>query len=331
MDELSFMNFQALLQKIINGDISIQEPISIHNKRLDTLSKISFLNHLLNYKNINKDNILEILFKIYHMFQDRIKSLKKNDTIQVMLERNNHEWFEPNNLYVIDIPLNDKFFDTSRYVKNKYMKSYEICNDIDNLCKIESNIHFNDDQTTHPLSTHIETGYLDCNETINELKDLLIHIEETLEYLKSFNLYQYMDLSLKHKSLYLKLNEKEDDDIPDNIHIIFSNFIYTHNLILKQMIHYHKHILEVLNTVENKCDNLQKMKQNIDRIAYMRTSQVNQLHLDDYDSDNPFQFLTQSNNDIIIDDDGDDIILEDGLIKTKVNNPKNNRGFFSFF
>ena len=39
-------------------------------------------------------------------------------------------------------------------------------------------------------------------------------------------------------------DEKEDDDIPDNIHIIFSNFIYTHNLILKQMIHYHKHILQ---------------------------------------------------------------------------------------
>lgn len=328
MDELSFMNFQVLLQKVINGEISIQEPISIHNKRLDTLSKISFLNHLLNYKNINKDNILEILFKIYHMFQGRINSLKKNDTIQVMLERNNNEWFEPNNLYVIEIPLNDKFFDSSRYVRNKYMKSYEICNDIDKLCKIESNIHFNDDQKTHPLSTHIETGFLDCSETINELKDLLIHIEESLEYLKSFNLYQYMDLSLKHKSLYLKLNEKEDDDIPDNIHIIFSNFIYTHNLILKQMIHYHKHILDVLNTVEEKCDSLQKMKQNIDRIAYMRTSQVNELNEDE--NDNPFQFLTQTNNDIVIDDNDDDIILEDGLIKTKVNNNDNN-GFFSFF
>ena len=329
MDELSFMNFQALLQKIVNGEISIQEPISIHNKRLDTLSKISFLNHLLNYKNIKKDNILEILFKIYKSFQDRITSLKKNDTIQVMLERNNNEWFEPSNLYITDIPLNDGFFDTSRYVKNKYMKSYELCNDIDNLCKIDSNNHFNDDQITHPLLTHIETGHLDCNETINELKGLLIHIEKTLEYLKSFNIYQYMDLSLKHKSLYLKLNEK-DDDIPDNIHIIFSNFIYTHNLILKQMIHYHKHILDVLDTIEKKNENLQNMQQNINRIAYMRTSQVNSLNEEEYDN-NPFQFLTQTNNDIVIDEDGDDIILEDGLIKSKVNNPENNRGFFSFF
>ena len=70
MDSYSLIDYQKLMKKITNGDLSIQEPINIHNKRLDTLLKMSFLSHLLNYDNINKENILEILFKIYMMFQN---------------------------------------------------------------------------------------------------------------------------------------------------------------------------------------------------------------------------------------------------------------------
>ena len=312
MDSYSLIDYQNLMKKITNGDLSIQEPINIHNKRLDTLLKISFLSHLLNYDNIDKDNILNILFKIYIIFQNTINFLKKNDTIQVMLERINNEWYEPDNLNIIDLPLTNNYFDMNKYVQSKYLKSYEVCDEIDHLCKVDTNLPFNDDQLSHPLEPHLKTSIYTCEETIKELKENIEKTESILEYLKKFDLHLFIDLSIKHKSLYLKLNDKEDDDIPENIHIIFSNFIHIHNLLYKQMIHYHKHILSVLEIVENNCMKLNDMKQNIERIAYMRESQVKDIE-DDFYKNN---LIDSDSDDLDIDESDDELVLVGGTIKS---------------
>ena len=55
------------------------DPIAISNKRRDTVSKISFLNLLLSYNNVNRDNILDVLANIYERFHNRMDNLKKND------------------------------------------------------------------------------------------------------------------------------------------------------------------------------------------------------------------------------------------------------------
>ena len=52
--------------------------IAISNKRRDTVSKISFLNLLLSYNNVNRDNILDVLANIYMKgFHNRMDNLKK--------------------------------------------------------------------------------------------------------------------------------------------------------------------------------------------------------------------------------------------------------------
>ena len=50
-EQWSLIDYQELIKSIINGSRNIQDPISISNKRRDTTSNISFLNHLLSYKN----------------------------------------------------------------------------------------------------------------------------------------------------------------------------------------------------------------------------------------------------------------------------------------
>ena len=327
MDDVKLLNFQSLMKKIINGDLSIQDPLNIHNKRLDTLSKVSFLNHLLNYKNIDKENILEVLFKIYLMFQDHIEKLKTNQTIQVMLERINNEWYNPDNLYTINIPLSYGFFDMSKYVKSKYLDSYDVCNKIDQLCKIETNISFNEDNLTHPLEPHLDSGISNCEDTIKEIKKIIETIEKLLDYLKTFDLYQFIDLSIKHKSLYLKLNEKEDDDIPTNIHVIFSNFIYIHNLFYKQTLHYYHHISSVLETIELKCNKMKEMSQNIQSIAYMRESQAKEY---DESDDDDYYSRPEYEADLVFDSDDDEIILKNGLLVANNSNKKDDN-LFSFF
>ena len=81
----------------------------------------------------------------------------------------------------------------------------------------------------------------------------------------------FIDLSIKHKSLYLKLSGKNhhDDTIPENIHKVFSNFINIHNLFYKQLIQYYHHVSSLLEDMSQKCDKMTKLHQNIQAIAYI--------------------------------------------------------------
>ena len=67
-EEWLLMNFQDFLKKILNGDILIQDQINVVNIRRDTSCNVSFLNHLLSYQNINRENILEILITVLFVY-----------------------------------------------------------------------------------------------------------------------------------------------------------------------------------------------------------------------------------------------------------------------
>ena len=75
------MDFQDLCNSILSGEKSIQDTIDVYNNRRDVLNKLSFLNHLLCYKNIHRDNLLQVLHKIYLMFQIRIKRKLSSNSI----------------------------------------------------------------------------------------------------------------------------------------------------------------------------------------------------------------------------------------------------------
>ena len=61
-DEWSYLLFDTLINKILNGKQSVQEPIQLYNLSHTKTNNISFLNHLLMYENIGADNLLECLF-----------------------------------------------------------------------------------------------------------------------------------------------------------------------------------------------------------------------------------------------------------------------------
>ena len=100
----SIIDFQELMKSILHGNRCIQEPISISNKRRDTVSKISFLNLLLSYNNVTKDNLLDVLSNIYGRFQHRIHELKENDIVENMMDCINQEWYEPDYMFTVNYP-----------------------------------------------------------------------------------------------------------------------------------------------------------------------------------------------------------------------------------
>ena len=265
------INYQELLKSLLNGDRGIQEPISIMNMRRDKSSKVSFLNLLLSYQNINKDNILEILSDIHSRFTTRIEGLKGNRTVQLMMDRINNEWYDPDFIFSVKNPIPNDFFTVNSYNKKHYDSSCKVCDEIKQLSKIENNIPLGlKEGEKHPLENHIDRSIHICDQSIQYIEDNCKNIQSIIHYLKSVNMEQFVDLSIKHKSLYLTLSEvNEDDEIPENIHRIFSNYIHIHNLLLKQMTQYYHYLNHLLNAIKGECKGVKDMKQNINTIAYM--------------------------------------------------------------
>ena len=76
------------------------------------------------------------------------------------------------------------------------------------------------------VERHIDGCLIVCSKTIEILEKNIKEITELIQTMDNFNINLMIDLSIKHKPLYIKLNNGEDSDIPENIHLIYSNFIY---------------------------------------------------------------------------------------------------------
>ena len=267
----SIIDFQDLMKSILHGNRCVQEPISISNKRRDTISKISFLNLLLSYQNVNKDNLLDVLSNIYGRFHTRINGLKENEIVQNMMDSINQEWYDPDYMFEIKTPFQDDFFDRNTENKPMYERSCKVCEEIKHLSTIENNIPLKMEKGgVHPLDKHFLSSIGTCNESIEYIENNLEDIKKIIDTLRKQDMTQFMDLSIKHKSLYLKLSNKSEDDetIPENIHHIFSNYYHIHNLLLKQLIQYYHHTNTLLHELKERCQLMENLKQNINAIAY---------------------------------------------------------------
>ena len=124
------INYQELLKSILNGNRCIQEPISITNMKRDKSKQLSFLNMLLSYQNIDKNNILEVLTNIYKDFIQTIENLQQNKTINTMMNRINNEWYDPDYIFTIKNPIPRDFFDVNLKNKEYYNTSCKKCKNL---------------------------------------------------------------------------------------------------------------------------------------------------------------------------------------------------------
>ena len=88
-----------------------------------------------------------------------------------------------------------------------------MCNEIEQLMKIENNIPLRLSKgESHPLEKHFHSSIGVCTESIDYLEENCKVIQSIIHTLKGVDLTQFIDLSIKHKSLYLKLSGKNDED-----------------------------------------------------------------------------------------------------------------------
>tara|TARA_B100000686_G_scaffold329710_1_gene391174 strand:+ start:1219 stop:2358 length:1140 start_codon:yes stop_codon:yes gene_type:complete len=265
-DEWSYLLFDTLINKILNGKQSVQEPIQLYNLPHTKTNNISFLNHLLMYENIGGDNLLECLFGIYNQFLEKIEELKKNKNIYNMINMVGDEWYDEGGCDCgCQLPINKDFFKQYNDAVRGKEKLEGICEDCIKHSHQKQEIPYESYiRKESPNDRVLDSGILLSKNVLENLQHNLEETEKLIDFLKNFNTSFYIDLAIKHKPLYFQLNGVRDESIPDNIHLIFSNFLNIHNLLHKQVIQHYNLLKQIISQVQGDSDSVNQRKKEIE-------------------------------------------------------------------
>ena len=266
-EEWNILSFSELKDKVINGDISIQEVIPLKNKECNIQTNMTFLDYLLKYKNINHHNILGALLFLYRAFTEKFDELYQNETILNVRNRIFKEWFiTPDNL-IKEISMFGGGPDIST-IKELFGKATNSLQEMEDLHKYQEDIpvtmKFSNDS---PLSKDMKQVIQYCDNTSSHISEKKKTLLSFIQNFNDFNSMVYIDLSIKHKCLYLR--EEPSADIPDNIHHIYSNFVIIHNLLHKQLIHQHNSFVTMEKTLEERCKHMKGLYGQQETIAHI--------------------------------------------------------------
>ncbi len=265
-DEWSYLLFDTLINKILNGKQSVQEPIQLYNLSHTKTNNISFLNHLLMYENIGSDNLLECLLGIYNQFLEKIEELKENKNIENMINMVGDEWYNEGGCDCgCQLPIDDSFLQNYQDAFRGKEKLGGICRDCINNSHLKQEIPYESFiRKESPNDRVLDSGILLSKNVLENLQHNLEETEKLIDFFKNFNTSFYIDLAIKHKPLYFQLNGVRDESIPDNIHLIFSNFLNIHNLLHKQVIQHHNLLKGMISQVQGDSDSVNQRKREIE-------------------------------------------------------------------
>ena len=265
-DEWSYLLFDTLINRILNGKQSVQEPIQLYNLSHTKTNNISFLNHLLMYENIGGDNLLECLFGIYNQFLEKIEELKKNKNIDNMINMVGDEWYNEGGCECgCQLPIKKDFFRNYTEAIRGKEKLGSICEDCIKHSHEKQKIPYESFiRKELPNDRILDSGIILSKNVLKNLQHNLEETEKMIDFFKNFNTSFYIDLAIKHKPLYFQLNGVRDESIPDNIHLIFSNFLNIHNLLYKQVIQHHNILKDIISQVEGDSENVNQRKKEIE-------------------------------------------------------------------
>lgn len=253
MENIKQMNEKIFLEKYTSGNLNINKKIILDNK------ETTFIELILKLCKNNNYDLLYILNKLRISIELYLNELiNKNKIIDINIKNILNEWS-------LDINSNEIFNKLKiNYEYNLFIEDNEKYNDIKNVInKFNSDIKNNDYNLDSDIKDALLLLNINCKECIDNLKihiDMLIKIINEIE--PKYN-YILINLSNIYKSEYMNninivnndynslLSIKNNKDIPENINIIFLNYIYVINY-LKKEYHY------LINTMKTMLININK-------------------------------------------------------------------------
>jgi hypothetical protein len=253
------LDYHELINLLKNGDISVQDPVMVYDSSGNTSKKCPFEQYLQEYEGFDDKNSLEKLHGIYDIMRTRVNELEETPEVKSFVINLNNQWIEPDRqLHVEDVIPEDFFQKQGRGVGN-YERACGLCDRVDGNCPKTPESSFTG---KHPLEREAD-GVIDlCGQVREYLEDNMEDIKKMLIYFRGFDSSLFLDLSQRHKSLYFP-NDTPNDIIPNNIHIIFSNFLLLHNMFTKQLIQYYKYLHGLLEELDEKCSKMNALKDSV--------------------------------------------------------------------
>lgn len=304
MSKLKYYEKKDLIEKCSSGEINIHLPIKLKNKSQNTLHYISFLKHILYLCQENtSDNLLKILFTIKSKIEKEYNNSIKNGYFNKCIERTIEEW---------SLDLNTKkLFDNTKdtYNYNNFLKNNKNYNElIFNINGLENIIHQKNNQYDDDIKDSILLVLENTEDYINNIKEdsdklivIINNIEPKYNYLitdlstKSKDVYmEYVEENIKNASFFESLiSNKSDAEIPDNINVMFLNYIIVINM-LKKELHYIITVYQsIMNKLEQKYNMLNQIKESLNiKDNITKLDKNNDLFLKDELNNEPEEELT---------------------------------------
>ena len=268
MTDYQYTDYNNLIDSITNGNYTINQPIMVND------NKISFLENLLNYSNVDKGNLHEILVEIINRIKKKLYQEQLNPNVQLLMNHVKGEWTNDtnddtndNNLFCDHNCLNIN--NMNEHLNNK--KEYE-----DLVDRLEEK--FSEQKVYSKMLPETELGEYSvlglansmddiknkCSIIIQKLQKDLDLIDREKEKIDNIDLSLLLDLSLKHMNLYKEIDENNNENIDEKINNIFMNYTLVINLLKKQINHLRNIILEIKQEVLNKCGNIDELMGNVE-------------------------------------------------------------------
>ena len=251
MECYQYKNYNDLLNDISNGEYVINQPIN-HNGE-----KMSFLNKLLEFTNIDKYNLHKIFEDIMNRIKYSLLKERKKTPVYKLLKHVKNEWDDNEKVLFCE---NGKCVTNIGDYLQKSENSDEFIKNIENKMsekKVFSKFLQEDEMDEYSeieLMNLAEESLKVCEKILSEMNADLVSINDEYQKLDSIDLNFILDLSLKHIELYECFNEGQKESINKKIHNIFLNYALMINLLKKQYLHMRKIILEIKSKMNEKCN-----------------------------------------------------------------------------
>jgi len=341
MDQLNYYDLENILGKCVSGEIDIHEPIEVTNKLKNQKTEMSVLRHLLLLCQSDKKSLIHILSVLRYKIKSKLLELiDSNPFIRHYIQNVIHEW----SLDIAPVDLFRDGLDQCNYSEGSDLFDYG------QLMLEKRNIQeggyklkiFEEGMKTRqeeykPMTSDYAESIQDkvrdlhtwCYECMGRIKHQASSSMEIHNLLDPRHKDIIIDLSSKSKSSYMEyshrikgqdsstfatfLNEKQDLDIPDNIHTIFLNYLITLNMIKKEMNFITHSFKGLLTDIQPKMVILTKFMDGLNELEGLidKPDDVDDVDVDDVD-EGPVQIIDSSGQ--IKEVGGDDGVDDDGAL-----------------
>ncbi len=261
---MEHIKLRDLIKKTVHGDIQINKPIMITSRDRTDTSMITFLNHLMKYNNIKKDDLFTFYFKMINIFNRRFSELMDIDIFNSYIQHVKKEW--NHNDFIL--------YEENVQVNNSKKKMEDVIENINTLCmqfkELNDNVrtnNMNDVIVEDDMMDSMDNFLNKIRELSSEMGDITSLLDQISENIDKLKIDILLDLSMKDKTIYLMFSDIDDNvEIPSNVNIIFLNYIYIINLIKKHIVYFRRIISKVENISTNMSKYVEDSKETVKRV-----------------------------------------------------------------